>query len=116
MINKIALNNLQPITFKADNNRVVYPNEFVFDDVEERKMPTFDFSTTEEKTASIAEKKEPVFKKISKKLKNFIKAANNYRHYRSGIKKAVKINVITKERAKEILNEQKTLLLNILKK
>ena len=115
MINKITLNSSQPITFKADKSRVIYPNEFVCDDMEEKK-PKFDFLTTEEKPAPITKKKEPVFKKISEKLTNFIKAANNYRRYRSGVKKAVKINVITKERAKEILNEQKTLLFNILKK
>ena len=116
MINKIALNNSQPITFKADNKRIIYPNEFVFDDIEERKIPVFDFSTEKEKPAPIPEKKEPVFKIISEKLTNCIEAINSYRHYRSGIKKAVKINVVTKERAKEILKEQKTLLFNILKK
>lgn len=115
MINKIALNNSQPITFKADNKRIIYPNEFVFDDVEEKKF-SFDFLNEKEKPAPIPEKKESVFKIISEKLTNFIKAANQYRHYRSGIKKAVKINVVTKERAKEILREQRTFLFNILKK
>ena len=116
-IDAIRINNNPQMTFKAE--RVIYPNEFVFDDLEEKK-PNFDFlDKKEEEVVAVKPKKENIRKKmseISENLSEFFKATKQYYRYKKGVELAVKINVISKERAKQLLGEQKVILFNILKK
>ena len=116
MINKIETNNPYQVMFKAE--RVVYPNEFICDDLE--RKPDFSLlNKKEEKVDSVKVKKESFMKKMSEMSKNlseFFKAAKQYYHYRKGVKLATRMNVLTKERAKHLLKEERTILFNILKR
>lgn len=117
MINKIDANNSYKVMFRADAH-IVYPNEFICDDLE-RKKPDFNFLDKKEEAVPVKVKKENLLKKISamsEKFSEFFKAAKQYNNYKKSVKLATKINVITTERARTLLKEQRTLLFNILKK